>query len=241
MTSTWRRLTLAALACLVVLSAAPAPAQAPSRSADPLPRLDQLPSHDLVQRDLPGRGRASQGEEADPETERGGRPDAGELDSGTVATLLMIGEILQWVVLAGVVFLLVRFLPGLVRDWRFRGRKKTQSVSVSAASTPASPPAPAAPPGTPPDHAALAAEGRFSDAVHAAFLHALHVVGAARVARGATSRQIIAGLSVEPALRRALQDLGRLSDGIVFGGHTADADLYELAREHLQRTTGEAR
>ncbi|UCE87412.1 MAG: DUF4129 domain-containing protein [Deltaproteobacteria bacterium] len=87
-----------------------------------------------------------------------------------------------------------------------------------------------------PDAAALAAAGRFAEAIHALLLVALHEVHrrAGSLAPAWTSREILYKVALPPDARTALEEIVRVVERSRFGGAAVDAAEYAACARHAE-------
>jgi hypothetical protein len=163
--------------------------------------------------------------EPTPET----RQPSWELPGWLRDILAMVVTALPWLGLAVVVALLVVLL-----------------VTSSRTRAPRERPVPAATPTAPtpgavedafiPDHARLAAEGRFEEAIHALLLLAIQRLRATArtgVDAGMTSREIARGPTLGPDAREALGRIVRAVEITLFGGRPAGEHEYRSCAADL--------
>lgn len=145
-------------------------------------------------------------------------PQAVALPLGWLEVLL---RVLLWSVLAGLAVLAAVWLAR-----RLRGAAAEAAVEEDA-------PGPVAIPVESAE--ALAAEGRFAEAIHALLLDTLGALSrAARLAPSLTSREIVLGVPLPAPAREALEGLVLAVERSRFGGAAADAEDYRacLGRFH---------
>jgi hypothetical protein len=91
------------------------------------------------------------------------------------------------------------------------------------------------------DADALAAQGRYADAIHALLLRALEDLGrrAARAtSRALTAREVLRGAPLAEPGRAALGALVRAVEIVHFGGHDAVREDYDACADHYRRFQG---
>jgi len=194
-----RYVALVVVCCAMALSAAAQPGDADpdpvvASEAEEAPagedvrqRVERLYRNPRYQASYPGEG--------EPEPEPSRPPSGGPL-------LALLAELMSYAALIAGVLLLAYLVYDLVRSPGRRRRTAEESPV-----TPAPPPRREARPGPLPDPEALAAEGRFGEAVHALLLHAVPLLDSRRRSPwppGATGREMAAAVDLEGAPRRAL-------------------------------------
>lgn len=160
--------------------------------------------------------RAGDHQRALPETPK----PAGSLPLDWAALLL---RILVWAAVAVVVFLAAAWLAQALR-----GRARDPEGAPDRVG-PAPVPIPIA------SAEALAADGRYAEAIHALLLETLEALSrAARLAPSLTSREIVARVPLAPPARAALAGLVAAVEVSRFGGAEAGADDYRACLERFE-------
>jgi hypothetical protein len=95
------------------------------------------------------------------------------------------------------------------------------------------------------DAEALAADGRYAEAIHVLLLRVFEALASrgSNVQPSATSRELLAGLALAPEQKGALERLVTKVEQSLFGTHSPDRSDYEGCRrcfEVLERTGGNA-
>jgi len=215
-----------ALGVLLLAPAIPAWAQSPSDVAERIHREGGYDSELPIAEGLGSGATTAPAEPRDLRSRRHGDEGGG---SGLLAYLIL------GVVLAGLVAL---FLTVLVR-WRPEvGSDEDVETTPNRPRHPVAPAAPAiALVEGDPD--ALAAEGRFEEALAALLLRALKAVGwePTGQARGSTAREVLASLPADDPGRLPLAGVVTRQERVAFGGETASRERYEEARRLLASLT----
>ncbi len=209
---------------------------ATSEPADVTGALDRAFADPEIQRDWPDDTALSRSTTAHTPVSEYDRGDATVAAAGHVANTVL------WAIAIAVVVLLLAWLALAIARYRGEGSARAALAQAPATASAAPPPAP-----DPDAPATLAAQGRYSEALHAMLLRALWTLPQVRsTARaGSPRRAILSTLDAAPPPGLALDALSELVEAVElthFGGRPATAADYErhLPAYHLALGRGAA-
>ena len=217
------------------------PGHASAQSLDP-PVVEEAlkkaeTGHD-IQLDLPGVDSPVKGAST-PET-----PDLPEIDadfSGFFEVLGVIGQVLFWLLVAGViglvVFLLIREAP-FVADWLARRKARKEAATDDAAVPAEAPIAPHVARSLLEEADRLAAAGKYIEAVRMLLFRSVEDIAqrlGRRVPPALTSREILAAAPLADTARDAFDDIVSAVEISYFGDQLFGADDFQRCRASYER------
>jgi len=144
---------------------------------------------------------------------------------GSLSALAVIARALMWIVVVAVAVFAIVWLVREIPQRSFRKRAAAAATPETAAgAAPTAIPAPRA----------LAAEGRFGEAIHVLLLELIASLGE-RVAPAWTSREVLRRLRWPADAKEPVRNLVGRVEQILFGGKTARAVDFEAASGDAER------